>query len=288
MIKALITNNDYPTLLLDFPSTRMFLAINLGGIGINTPANEIKCNADDENGISVKLFGDTEFDNRVISVLHDRNLSTANSISELIAFMPRPSREAFENDVMQNGIGSYDNLITKIREFCSQDITEKFFCPLTVQLFEKNEYGDFDEEPAELDGRFAAEYEDDIRGKLNSYTARDDENMAEYFDGSNSAQAKIKSLFWDVKNVRGELYGEITAKLSEPLTESEKSELVEFITGQNSDGLGEGFEQQEIKMDEGSMFVSFWNSGDGYFVKDQDEFDEYIEQKGSIGFGGIE
>ena len=35
------------------------------------------------------------------------------------------------------------------------------------------------------------------------------------------------------------------------------------------------------------MFVSFWNSNDGYFVKDQDEFDEYIEQKESIGFGDI-
>lgn len=287
MIKALITNKDRPPLLLDLPSTRMLLAVNLGGIGIAAPAGEIKCSADDENGISVKLFGDTEFDRRVISVLHDKSLSAVNRISELIAFMPRSSREAFEDDVMKNGIDNWEDLIAKYREYRSQDITEKFYCPLTVRLFGADEYGDTEEEPTELDGRFAAQYEDEIRGRLNSYMPNDENNMAEYFDGSNVAQAKIKSLFWDVKNVRGELYGEITAKLSEPLTKSEKAELVDFITGQNSDGLGEGFEQQEIKTSEGSMFVSFWSSGHGYFVKSREEFDEYIGQKENIGFGGI-
>lgn len=46
------------------------------------------------------------------------------------------------------------------------------------------------------------------------------------------------------------------------LTEDEEAELKEFITGQNSDGLGEGAEQQDIKIPDGIMNVHFWNSGD--------------------------
>jgi hypothetical protein len=41
---------------------------------------------------------------------------------------------------------------------------------------------------------------------------------------------------WGVQNVRGELYGCIKVDLTEPLTDSEKAELIDFISAQNSDG----------------------------------------------------
>lgn len=288
MIKVLITNikDNYAPLLLDLPSTRMFLAINLGGVGIERPAKEIHCNEDGENGIKVKLFGDTDFDNRIVSVLHDRCLSSANTISETIAFMPPMARQSFESDVMENGVGSYGDLIEKIRQHRLQEITERFYCPLTVTLYDRNEYGDIDDsDPQELDGRYAAGFEDEIRTALANYSARDEVNMVEYFDGSNTAQAKLKSLLWGVENIRGELYGVITARLSEQLTDSEKSEVVEYLHGQNADGWGEGFEQQNIDADGGVMNVSFWNGSDDYFIKDQEEFDEYLDQQQN---GGIQ
>ena len=53
-----------------------------------------------------------------------------------------------------------------------------------------------------------------------------------YFDGSNSAVAKIKSLKCDFESFDGVLFGRVRATLTEPLTEEEEAELKEFITGQ--------------------------------------------------------
>jgi hypothetical protein len=59
------------------------------------------------------------------------------------------------------------------------------------------------------------------------------------------------------------------------------------ISGQNSDGFGEGFEQREIHTDDGDLYVSFWQSGNDYFVHTQSEMDEYINQGQGLKMGGM-
>ena len=72
----------------------------------------------------------------------------------------------------------------------------------------------------------------------------------------------------------------------QPQAEQE-ADLKDWITGQNSDGLGEGFEQQEINIESysssGRICVSFWHSGDDYFVDNEDEFAERLEQGFNLG-----
>lgn len=55
-----------------------------------------------------------------------------------------------------------------------------------------------------------------------------------------------------------EVYGE--------LTEAETAILTSYCTGQYSDRFGEGFEQRPIKVDDGEIYVSFWNS-ENFFIK---------------------
>lgn len=59
MIKALIQNGDDRTLLLTLPAARMKLAGSLTYLGINKPASDISCLADDENGKTHNQFGGT-------------------------------------------------------------------------------------------------------------------------------------------------------------------------------------------------------------------------------------
>lgn len=91
---------------------------------------------------------------------------------------------------------------------------------------------------------------------------------------------------WGFEVLDDELYGKVDIRLTEPMTEEEENELWEWIHGQNSDGLGEGYEQQEIPTDRGNLYVSFWDSGTGYFIKDSEEMDEYLGHSG-LQFGGM-
>ena len=89
-----------------------------------------------------------------------------------------------------------------------------------------------------------------------------------------------------LRNTEERLYGKIDCYLTESLTPDETERLRDAISGRNSDGLGEGFEQREIPIDEGDLYVSYWHSGDDYFLHTEDEFDEYLSQLLGMKFGG--
>ena len=76
------------------------------------------------------------------------------------------------------------------------------------------------------------------------YDAKDylgEDNMLEYYDGAQKSD--IKSIEWCLeKQQSGRVYIDTTARL----TKAGLNDLKSFIDGQNSDGLGEGFEQQDF------------------------------------------
>lgn len=104
-----------------------------------------------------------------------------------------------------------------------------------------------------------------------SFFSRLNEKLSRFFLFS------ILAVEWDVEEIRGTLYGCIHVDLAAPLTVSEQAELKEWLTGQNSDGFGEGFEQREIEIDGGEAYVHFWNP-DKYFIKNEAEFRQYLNQ----------
>ena len=59
------------------------------------------------------------------------------------------------------------------------------------------------------------------------------------------------------------LCGCLTVELKEPLLDDEQTVLCNYISGQYSDGWGEGFEQRDIRVDDGTLAVHFWQE-DGF------------------------
>lgn len=82
-----------------------------------------------------------------------------------------------------------------------------------------------------------------------------------------------------VEEWNGELWGVTEVQTHGALSVSKLAELTEWLSSQFSDGWGEGLEQREIKVEDGELSLSFWDSSDRFFIKPEDEL------KGSQSFG---
>ena len=99
MIKALI-QNDGNTLLLDIPYRRTELCDKLGSIGIWNPQGDIFIRDCENEKISVKLYGETDFDNRLISLFdEDTPLSLANTVCDILHGMDQDQRDQINYDL---------------------------------------------------------------------------------------------------------------------------------------------------------------------------------------------
>jgi hypothetical protein len=158
-------------------------------------------------------------------------------------------------------------------------IEQNFYCPLTLRMDD-----DDGNDLVEMSPDILRWYEDEIRAVL-ADEVPEGENMAEYLSGA--LKDKIASVTWDVARFDAALYGKISCQMRAPLSPDEQTALVDWITGQNSDGLGEGVEQRPVSSDDGDLYVSLWHGGDGYYVLPESEFlewlhhDEPLEDQGS-------
>ena len=116
-----------------------------------------------------------------------------------------------------------------------------------------------------MDGRFLSDYISEIEEKL-EHEQNPDFEIADYITDHPTANAKLKMARWSVEEIGGVLYGRIDCRSAEAFTPEEIDAIKDGIYGQNSDGFGEGFEQREISTDEGDLYVSFWQSGNDYFI----------------------
>ena len=158
--------------------------------------------------------------------------------------------------------------------------TLRFFSPLFPHIYRRNEWGDLENEPEDLSASEILEYEDIILDRIEKEKLPDEgeRGLAAYLDATLSA--KVHSIHPSVEEWNNELWGVTEVQIHGELTPAEYAELTEWLTGQFSDGWGEGFEQREIKVNEGELCVSFWDASDRFFIKPEDEMDGQ-----SCGFG---
>ncbi len=146
-----------------------------------------------------------------------------------------------------------------------QETTWKCYSPLRADFFPQDVYDDpylMDRKgPMELDGGSLVEYAESIRAAAQKEN-EDTGDLAQYICGDRAAvlNGKVLSILPSVEIVDDELMGCATVKLRELLNGPQTAALREYLTGQYSDGWGEGFEQREIEVSDGALFIRFWNS----------------------------
>lgn len=269
--------NGRNTLLIELPCKRMLMAEHLASVAITAPASEVKCIDEESAPIKVKILGVSEFAGKLASLVSpEDSLSLVNTTCEMYQNLPYQNKLEAMAVVLHNQVDSMRDFLRYMMEHRMQDTIAKYYCPLVATVYAYDQYGNLEDYPDEYDGSFLATHEEKIRNLIHRYDSCCKENLAEYFFGSNSAIAKLKEVHFGTQNVSGILYGCIRAELTEPFTEEEEAEFLDWLEGQCSDGYGEGLEQRPISIDDGDLYVSFWHAGEDYFLLNSDDFDAYL------------
>jgi len=280
MLITAVINNRGNTLVVDMPRDRMDLDTKLYSIGQelshNTPITE-----DPDSDVTVKLSADSDIGVHMIKLFDDSHtLRDVNNLANAVMNAPDEVKEALESDILNDQYSTPDELVEEIKKqtFEAGQYTETFYFPL-VGMLEDEEYDD----EYEVGNPFLMDYKWDIRELVEKEQDADLGDMKDYFYDDDNAQAKMVTARWDVAEKNGRLFGKVDFKLREPFTAEEKEKVREWVCGQNSDGFGEGLEQRPIETEDGDLYVSMWNSGDDYFIYDENEMNNYLSQQQSGG-----
>lgn len=275
--------NKRDTLVLGFPRNAADMQIKLSSIGIHKNVKDIPLSAQESDDIRVRLYAESNIWNHFVRIFSgNESLADVNEAVWAVLKADEAIKTELEQNIINDQYDSMPELLKDIEEMTvsAGKYAESFYFPLKGML-DEDEY----EDCYEIDNMFLLEYQDDIQEAVECYQSIDD--MAQFFKRSDSVKEKLASAVWSVDEVDGKLYGRVNVRLKEPLTEEETNILKEWITGQNSDGLGEGFEQRPVEIEEGDLYVSFWHSGDDYFVYSQEEMDTYIHEQREMRMGGM-
>lgn len=150
----------------------------------------------------------------------------------------------------------------------------KLYSPVTAELFDDSyDWGGCDA-PLELYSDDLTAFTDSIQEALNREVMPEEaeRGLMTYYHERDGVNEKVASLTVTVEERYGELYGVAECQTTGQLTPAELERLKDYLTGQYSDGLGEGFEQRPIQTAEGELYVHLWQDT-GYFVRTERELE---------------
>ena len=164
----------------------------------------------------------------------------------------------------------------------------KLFSPLSGILYPYDgDWGGVSDQPMKMDSGDLCQYEDQILERIGQeHLEEEGERGLAVYLRNHLLKRKVFSMNPSVEMWSGKLWGVLEVKSRGPLSPQELAGLTEEWQGQESDGWGEGFEQREIKTEEGDICVSFWHSGDDFFIKTEQELKQWQTQDLSMQMGG--
>ena len=161
--------------------------------------------------------------------------------------------------------------------------TLKLYMPLTADFYESNESGDLGENSVTLAGEELCGYESQIAAALKKHQMPEEaeRGVMHWYHKLDSINDKVHSAVFTVEERSGQLWGVAECRVAGKLTGAELESLKAYLEGQAADGWGEGFEQQEIRVDGISeLYVHLWNSDKWGIQTEQERFEQ--EQTGGM------
>lgn len=155
----------------------------------------------------------------------------------------------------------------------------KFYSPLTAEFFpdepdwEDESYNEYEGYP--MDGHDLLQYADAVDEAVKKDIADFNGDLMQYYHEDDSVRQKVVSAVPSVEIHGNKLCGCLNVELKEALLDDEQTVLCNYISGQYSDGCGEGFEQREIDVGDGKLYVHFWQDHDFELKRDVPDMTEF-------------
>ena len=155
----------------------------------------------------------------------------------------------------------------------------KFYSPLTAEFFpdepdwEDESYNEYEGYP--MDGHDLLQYADAVDEAVKKDIADFNGDLMQYYHEDDSVRQKVVSAVPSVEIHGNKLCGCLNVELRESLNEGEQAVLCDYISGQYSDGWGEGFEQRDIRVEDGTLAVHFWQDHDFELKRDVPDVTEF-------------
>ncbi len=149
-------------------------------------------------------------------------------------------------------------------------VETRLICPLSIVM----EPDDYETDMIDISSSQLMYCDEEINKKIRDSMCDEDEEQRGFMTWSDDEHLrhKVFSVFPTVETIGNDLYGVITVKSYGELSRTELEELSNEITGQLSDGWGEGFEQRPVTIGGEDYYISFWNCDDFYLKPESEVF----------------